>query len=67
MAEVQIEAIKKVSFKKGDILFLRVKEQLTDQQYTRLNEEVKKMLPEGVKVLLCEGIEEIGIISEEER
>ncbi len=67
MAEVKIEDIKKVSFKEGDILFLRCKEPLTDMQYARLLEGVKEMLPEGVKVLLCEGIEEIGIITPEDK
>ncbi len=66
MSEAIIEEIRKVNFKKGDVLFMRTREHMTDNQYSRIREGVEKILPEGVQVLLCEGIDEIGVIRKEE-
>ena len=67
MAEVTIEDIKKVSFKKGDVMVIKAPLILNDNQYNEIIQRCAKILPKGVSLLILDNGKEITILGKEEK
>ena len=62
--EEMIESIKKITFDKNDILVLTCEQDLSDDQVTRIAEQIKGFLPEGTKILLLAGGIQLSVLTE---
>ena len=66
MAELQIEDIRKVSFKKGDVLVVKAPITFSDNQYAKIVADCRKVLPEGVGLLILDNGKDIAVLEKEE-
>ena len=59
---MDIEDIKKVSIKKGDILVIKSALPMTAEQMRRLSEAVKRCAPDGAKLMVLDSGMEMEVL-----